>query len=167
MASRGMMIRWLLLVAGLMLAGCSPRVPPGMEAVEIKGHRFVLEVAKDDHARAQGLMHRESIPEYGGMLFIFPEAALRAFWMGNCKIDIDIIFLDARGIITATHRMKKEGPPLEGESDIEYELRLPRYPSRMPAQFAIELRAGWLDKLDLKPEDRIELDLTRLKALAE
>lgn len=38
-----------------------------------------------------------------------------------------------------------------------------RYSSRYPAQFAIELRGGWLERLGLNRGDRVELPLTRLK----
>ena len=103
----------LLRLAGLLclvaLLGCRRGVD-GRETVVIKGHAFHLEPAIDDASRTMGLMHRESIPEDGGMLFVFPDAQRRGFWMGNCLIDIDIIYLDSRGRITALHRMKAEAP---------------------------------------------------------
>jgi hypothetical protein len=124
-------------------------------------------VAADPASTEMGLMHRASIPDDGGMLFIFPAAERRSFWMGHCLVDIDIIFLDPRGRVTATHRMKAESPQREGESDAAYDARMPRYPSVRPAQFAIELKAGSLDRLDVGVDDRIDLDLQRLKARAQ
>jgi hypothetical protein len=41
----------------------------------------------------------------GGMLFVFPEPRMLSFWMYECLIDIDVIFLDASGTVTAIHRM--------------------------------------------------------------
>jgi uncharacterized membrane protein (UPF0127 family) len=115
-------------------------------------------------------MGRSRIDESGGMLFVFPtkQVQRQAFWMKNCLVDIDIVYLDPLGKVTATHRMKAEPPQGHDESDAAYEARLRQhtYPSGYPAQFAIELKAGWLDQLNLKIEDRIELDLDRLKALA-
>ena len=99
--------------------------------------------------------------------FIFPRAERRSFWMGNCLIDIDVIFLDSQGRVTATHRMKAQPPRGANESESVYRRRMPDYPSRYAAQFVIELKSGWLDRLDLKVEDRIELDLKRLKARAK
>jgi uncharacterized membrane protein (UPF0127 family) len=81
-------------------------------------------------------------------------------------VDIDIIFLDTRGRVTALHRMKAEPPRSPQESDEAYRSRLPMYSSGLPAQFAIELPAGSLDRLKLAVEDRIELDLDRLKGMA-
>ncbi len=140
------------------------------ELVVIGGHDFDLELAIDEAARERGLMHRGSIDEHGGMLFIFPDGkvAQQSFWMKNCLVDIDIMYLDRNGRVTATHRMKAQPPQQRDESDDAYEARMRQYlyPSGYPAQFAIELRSGWLDQLNLKVEDRIDLDLPRLKAMA-
>jgi uncharacterized membrane protein (UPF0127 family) len=147
---------------------------PGMpqyERVVIGKHEFNLELALDDASRARGLMHRDHIDEHGGMLFVFPDSKVtrQSFWMKNCLVDMDIIYLDRSGRVTATHRMKAQPPQRADESDAVYEARMSRsaYPSGYPAQFAIELRSGWLDQLNLKVEDRIELDVSRLKALAK
>jgi uncharacterized membrane protein (UPF0127 family) len=111
-------------------------------------------------------MHRTEVPADGGMLFVFPESEVRSFWMGNCLVDIDVIFLDPRGRVTAVHRMKAQPPRRADESEADYDRRMPRYWSAYPAQFAIELKAGTLDRLGVKVEDRIDLDLDRLKRLA-
>ena len=149
--------------------GCAPAQPAtNLETVTIKGRTFHLELANDTAARTQGLMYRESIPEDGGMLFVFTESMVRSFWMKNCLIDIDLIFLDPRGRVTALHEMKALPPQGDDESDAVYEARMHAAASwsRYPAQFAIELKAGTLAQLDLHIEDQIELDLARLKAAA-
>lgn len=156
-----------LLAALLTAAGCQRSTGPQFENVTIKGETFRLEVARDDEARTLGLMHRESIPDHGGMIFIFPDAQYRSFWMGYCLTDMDIIFLDARGYVTATHEMKVEPARGPGESDAAYRARMADYPSRAPAQFAIELQPGEVARLGVKFQDKIELDLDRLKRLAQ
>lgn len=137
------------------------------EKVVIKDETFELELALDDAAREKGLMDRESIPDHGGMLFVFPDSKVQvqSFWMANCLVDMDIMFLDRRGTVTAVHRMKKEPPKKPGESQEDYERRLKRYSSVYPAQFAIELKAGSLDRLNVKVDDRIALDVNRLKKM--
>ncbi|MCA9291087.1 MAG: DUF192 domain-containing protein [Phycisphaerales bacterium] len=157
----------LMLLAVASLAGCRQGgTTPGVESVRIGDRVFHLEVAADDATRAQGLMGRTSIAPDGGMLFIFPAAAERSFWMGHCLVDMDIMFLDGRGFVTAIHEMTVEAPQGETESDYQYELRLADYPSRIPAQFAIELQAGMIRTLNIRVQDKIALDLPRLKALA-
>jgi uncharacterized membrane protein (UPF0127 family) len=112
-------------------------------------------------------MGRTSIPTYGGMLFVHTRPELQGYWMANCLTDMDIMFLDSRGRIVAAHAMKVEPPKREDESQWQYEARLRKYESRQPAQFAIELKAGSIERLKLKPGTVISLDLDRLKKLAK
>jgi len=158
----------VLLLTLFAAAGCSEVRSGGpRETIIIKGEVFRLEVAADEATRSRGLMHRQSIPEDGGMLFIFPRPEYQSFWMGYCLVDIDIIYLDAQGRVTATHRMEAQAPQGKDETVAEYEARLHErsYPSYFPAQFVIELKGGWLDRLNLQMEDKIDLDLPRLKAM--
>ena len=150
----------------VVLAGCKPEYP-GIDFVVISGERYTVELAVTEEQRAQGMSARDHFPEGGVMLFAFPDEQVRGFWMYECLIDIDIMFLDGRGIVTATHRMPTELPRQEDETEEQYMARLPNYSSRLPAQFAIELPSGSLDRLGVRVDDRIELDLDRLKALAE
>jgi len=114
----------------------------------------------DEATRERGLMGRASLPADGGMLFVFPDNARRAFWMKNCLIDLDIIFLDGLGYVTAVHTMTAPAPGTPDE-------RLPTWSSRKPAQFAIELNAGEADKLGVDVGQRIDLPVPSLKARAE
>lgn len=151
----------------LVIAGCDkPGTVPETVTVTIKDRQFTLKVSANDASRALGLGGVETIADDGGMIFIFPRAERQRFWMRNCLSDIDVIFLDGRGRITATHRMKAEAPRAADESESEYHARLKGYESNYPAQFAIELAPGTLDELGLQFEERIELDLDRLKAMA-
>ena len=68
--------------------------------------------------------------------------------------------------MTAMHQMKAEPPKADNETESEYEARLSHYWSSYPAIFAIELQGGMLDNLDVSVEDKIELDLERLRKLA-
>ncbi len=151
----------------LALGGCAGSEDrAGQETVVIAGRTFHLELAADPASREQGLMYRESIPEDGGMLFVFPAARPQSFWMGNCLVDMDIIFLDSQARVTAMHDMKAEPPRGDSESEAAYRARMPGYSSVYPAQFAIELQDGWLERLGLQVEDKIPLDVDRLKRVA-
>ena len=135
------------------------------EEVVIGEETFKLEVAANEKSRAKGLMNREKIDEHGGMIFIYKRAQLRSFWMKNCLVDIDLLYLDGRGRIVSMHKLKKERLRGENESVVDYERRLKRYPSRRPAQFIIELKAGWIDRLKPKVGETIELDLPKLRQI--
>jgi uncharacterized membrane protein (UPF0127 family) len=137
------------------------------ETVVIGGERFRLELAAEPVARDEGLMYRTRIPPGEGMLFVFPDdPQVRSFWMRNCIVDIDVIFVDPIGRVTATHAMKVEPPQQPGETEEEYFQRLQRYPSRLPARYAIELPGGTLGRLRVAIGDTIALDRARLAAIS-
>jgi len=147
--------------------GCeSLRGDPEAVVVEIGDERFTVDVANDDARRIQGLKGVTAISPDGGMIFIFPNNQIRSFWMADCLVDMDVIFLDPQGRVTALHTMKVEPPPRTDESRSTYESRLPLYSSTYPAQFAIEFRAGTVQRLGLDVNSKVPLDLTRLKAVA-
>ena len=129
---------------------------------ETRTQHFYLEVAADSLAISRGLSGRKEIREDGGMLFVYPSPGQRSYWMKNCLVDIDIIFLDGDGKVVRTYEMKKEPLRRPGEEMWRYEGRLQRYRSVKPAQFVIELRAGWLKKLGIERGDRIGADWKRI-----
>ena len=60
-----------------------------------------VEVMSTPNAISTGMMGRENLD--GGMLFIFPEVAERSFWMKDCLISLDIIFI-INNKVTKVHR---------------------------------------------------------------
>ena len=76
-------------------------------AVQLRGAwgeaRFTVEVADDDQKRAQGLMHRESMAQSAGMLFIYDRPHPARFWMKNTLIPLDLIFMDQTGLVRKVH----------------------------------------------------------------
>ncbi len=139
---------------------------PGFTSARIGGETFNLELALDAASRNRGLMYRENIPADGGMLFVFPGNHPRRFWMANCLVDMDILFLDSNGMVTTVREMFAE--PLRGanESPAEYYARLPRYPSDGPARFAIELKHGTAERLGIRVGDLVAMDIDTLLPMA-
>jgi uncharacterized membrane protein (UPF0127 family) len=136
-----------------------------VETVAINGHIFNLEVAATPAQREHGLMFRkdDDIPFDGGMIFVFPDDAVRRFWMCNTPAPLDIAFVDRNGRVTAMHTMYPEPEQQPQETDEAYRERLPLYSSRKPCRYAIEFKAGTFGLLDLKVGDRIALDAERLR----
>jgi hypothetical protein len=156
----------LALCAASVACSNDPAVPEGRELVTIKGERFFLEPAIDEATRFKGLGGRETIEPSGGMIFVFPQPRQLAFVMRDCKAPIDIAFLSESGRVMTIHEMKPEEPQKPGESDMAYETRLPRYPSRFPCRYAVEVAGGTWDRLGVREGDEILFDLDGLKARA-
>lgn len=91
-----------------------------------------IEIADTDSARERGLMQRASLPDESGMLFIFPREEERSFWMANTPLALDIIFANADSQIVS---IAKYTTPRSSES----------VPSGAPAQFVLEMPAGFAD----------------------
>lgn len=146
---------------------------PERVPVTIAGKTFKLEPALDDATRMKGLGGRTEIEADGGMIFVFPQAAVRHFVMRDCPVPIDIMFLDGAGRVLVTHAMVPEEPrrpdepkPTEPYERDPYEARLHQYSSRFPTAIAIELKGGTIKELGVKPGDKIELDIESLKKRA-
>ena len=150
----------LLCLTALLLPGCGGDNGVRTQEVEIAGRVFELELALDDASRRRGLSYRESIPEDGGMLFVFPEQRVLQFHMRECLVPIDVIFLNEWGYIVQSHHMPVEPPETRANPQRTYS-------SVSPAAYAIELRGGTLEALPIGVGDRVRLPFAELKAMAE
>ncbi|HED52595.1 MAG TPA: DUF192 domain-containing protein [Phycisphaerales bacterium] len=163
-----------LLVA---VSGCSDAgnggAPEGLVRLDItdddgKAHAFFVEPVLDNKSRFKGLSGRTHIDDDGGMIFVFPNSAVRKFVMRDCPIDIDIVYIDTGGRVIAKHAMKSEEPKREDESDADYEKRLKKYSSRFATDVVIELQAGTLERLGVEEGEVIKVyGLSDLKKQAK
>lgn len=108
-----------------------------LHVIQINGVKLQVEIAQDEEAAALGLMHRDSLAENQGMLFVFPSQRILTFWMRNTFIPLDIAFINESGTIVDIQRMV----PLDETRD---------YISTAPALYALEVNAGWFEKHDIK-----------------
>lgn len=126
-------------------AGCAS-AGSGANWVELKGKRFTVEIADDDAERARGLMFRDELAADSGMIFIHDDEAPQAYWMKNTKIPLDILYFDrSRKLVSASERV----PPCSAGD------QCPPFPSTGPALYVLELNAGMVESLGVKPGDEL------------
>jgi uncharacterized protein len=102
-----------------------------------------VEVANTGPQRELGLMYRKHLDDNAGMIFVFPEAAPRNFWMHNTPIPLDMIFADAAGrvtgIVSNAEPFSDKVLGVEGNSE-----------------YVLEVNGGFCAKHQIKPGDRMD-----------
>ena len=133
-------------LAVVSLSACASGAAKDEQWVQLKGKRYVVEVADDDAERARGLMFRDSMAADHGMLFVHDSEDVQAYWMKNTKIPLDIIYFDHdRKLVSVAH-----APPCSlGD-------KCPPFPSEGPALYVLELNVGTADELGVKPGDELK-----------
>jgi uncharacterized membrane protein (UPF0127 family) len=106
---------------------------------EICGIPLDLKVATTPRSQAKGFMGAKKAPKEGeGILFVYDAEQPLSFWMKDVSFALDIIFFDANAKYVGHETMRA----YQGEEDSH----VPRYSSKKPARFAVEVAAGWCDK---------------------
>jgi len=104
---------------------------PSLPRVQLGAGMYLIqaEVADRDDTRATGLMHRTSLPDNGGMLFVFDAAEIHCMWMKNTLLPLSVAFLDGSGDIINIADMQ----PLSEDTHC----------AARPARYALEMKQGW------------------------
>ncbi len=101
-----------------------------------------IQIANTEFDRELGLMFRKSMKENQGMLFIFPQDTTQTFWMRNTFIPLDMVFINSQKVIVS---ISKDTKILSDQT----------YTSRGPAQYVLEVNAGYCDKFNIHSGDKV------------
>ena len=106
-------------------------------------HTFMVEVARTDAERAQGLMFRRTLAPDRGMLFDFKRVEPVSMWMQNTYVSLDMLFIRPDGSIA---RVAANAEPLSTRT----------IPSGEPVLAVLEVVAGTAARLGIRAGDRVE-----------
>jgi uncharacterized membrane protein (UPF0127 family) len=150
--SRRLIGALLPLAALTALAGPWPPPPAvGARAVLPSGEIIKLEVADEPDELSRGLKGRAELADDRGMLFILTYEGTHGFYMKDCLIPLDILWLDRHGRVL---HLERELPPCHDEDEA-----CPRWTPEVNARFVLELRGGGAAARGLETGSLILLDL--------
>jgi uncharacterized membrane protein (UPF0127 family) len=133
----------------LLLSGCKRAASLEQRELAVEqagGGRVVLqaEIARSADEKRQGLMHRRSLADGRGMLFVFDRDQIMSFWMKDTLIPLSIAYIKSDGSIVEILDMR----PLD-ESFVR---------SSRGVRYALEVPQGWFDRAGIRPGDRLLLE---------
>ncbi len=107
-------------------------------------YRFDVYLATSREQQLRGLMHVRHLPEFTGMLFVYPSPDMRSMWMKNTYLSLDILFVHEDGTIS---NIAANTEPLS----------LKPIGSTEPVSYVLELNAGVSSKLRIDTDSLIHL----------
>ena len=150
----------LILMVLMTLVAVPQTAPPRGQVTFADGTAVTVEVAATEPIRQRGLMFRTSLADNAGMVFVFDTPGYYPFWMQNCVIPLDIIWIDARSRVVSiadnVPPCRKPGcePPCAAAD-------CPTYPPRpgTAAKYVVEVRAGFAAAHKVTVGQSVTLDL--------
>ena len=145
--NRGRLFLSSLVVFTLVLSSCSAGEKFEKRQLSIQGRNgtqiLTVEIAETEAQRNQGLMHRKTLKDGAGMLFVFERDQILSFWMKNTLIPLSIAYISYDGTITDIRDMYPKN-----ESSVH---------SSRSVRYALEVPQGWFEKVGVKAGDKVIL----------
>jgi uncharacterized protein len=141
-------------ISALASPGAAPSGRAGPFAVFPDGHAFRIEIARTSQERAMGYMFRERVGPDEGMLFLFPVDDFHSFWMKNCRVSLDLIWLsEDRRVVY----IEKGVPPCLKDP-------CPSFVPMRKARYVLEIASGGSNREGLKTGDLVQIQGVDLEA---
>ena len=129
---------WVAVLLLLAAGGCVTGEEGGEAAqwavaIFPSGAEYSLELARTDQERALGYMFRQEVTSHEGMLFLFDATGVQPFWMRNCMVSLDIIWLDEK--LQVVH-IAQDAPPCPAGGEC------PSIEPSAASRYVLEVAAG-------------------------
>ncbi len=143
-----------LLLLCLVISQPNAEVPQKLAFVEVGvttkagvTHFFTLELAETTARRTKGLMGRKTLADDSGMLFVWPQSAVRLFWMKDTPLSLDILFFDEDGELVYLHAGAKP-----------YSLKT--ISSMKPTKYVVEIKGGTAERIGIDRHAKLKIEQT-------
>lgn len=137
------------LLCALAVAAAAQPVGPRRPVVVLDERvRVAVDVVDTPFLRARGLSGRPGLAPEEGMLFLFETARIQSFWMKDMRFPIDILWIRDGRIVGISPNVP--APRTSSE--------LPLYPSPVPCDVVLEVRAGAVHRWGLLLGDAVRVE---------
>ena len=113
-----------------------------LRTIQVGTRSLEVEVADELNERQRNLIHHKKMESDHGMLFVYPMAEVRSFWMKNTYIPLSIAYVGSDCQIV--HIASMTPLSTKGVSSV------------YPAQFALEMNQGWFEANGVKVGDSLK-----------
>jgi len=117
---------------------------PGVVVFPERGARVDVEIVEKPEEQRRGLSGRTELPENSGMVFWLGHRDYHAFWMGGCKIPLDLIHVDYGRVVG----MISLSP---GDQQT--------YKIDRPSSIVLEVNGGWAARHGVQVGDQVQISL--------
>jgi uncharacterized membrane protein (UPF0127 family) len=120
----------------------------GVSRAEVKfpgGRVIAAEIADTPERVTYGYMFRTEVRDDDGMIFVFADPDVHAFWMKNTLVPLDIVWLDDKFNVVY---IQSATPPCKSDP-------CPSYGSLRKASYVLELKSGVAGREGLKAGSRL------------
>ena len=125
------------------MVNISSAVQSAQLVLKIGNNNIETEVADTVWKKIKGLGGRKNLDESKGMLFPYGKPGFYGFWMKNMKFPIDLIWIGAdKKVADITRNIPPESFPKTFEP-------------KKPAQYVLEVPAGFAEKNKIKTGDKV------------
>ena len=120
-------------------ASMAPQPQLDLERATLQAGRqkISVQLARTPQQRQTGLMHRRSMPQQEGMLFVFDQPGVQCFWTKHTLLPLTAAFVDDDGTIVNLANMQ---PQTETP-----------HCSAKPVRYVLEMNQGWFKRHKVTP----------------
>lgn len=118
-----------------------------MHSIYIDDIKYKVSLAITDEEQKKGLQGVEKLSKYEGMLFMYSKPQKVEYWMKDCLIDLDLVFIDEDGEVISVKKGEAGNEDLISENNVKYVLEVNANSSIFPG-----------DEVDLEEVEDIDLE---------